>query len=175
MPDRPSLPPAVQDALDIPLGFAKGLKTTFMTMLRGAVTVQYPKEREDVTPRARGVIALKEVNCTVCMLCARECPDWCIYIEGHKDKEPPRREGGKPRTVSKLDRFDIDYGLCMYCGICVEVCPFDALHWTPEFEYSEPNIAELLHDKHRLGQWEDTVPETQALEVGAEAPKGKKK
>ena len=61
------------------------------------------------------------------MLCSRSCPDWCIYIEGHKEKRPPRREGGRDRTVSILDRFDIDYALCMYCGICVEVCPFDAL------------------------------------------------
>jgi Pyruvate/2-oxoacid:ferredoxin oxidoreductase delta subunit len=74
----------------------------------------------------------------VCMLCARSCPDWCIYIEGHKEKAPPRRPGGKERTVSALDRFDIDYSLCMYCGICVEVCPFEALFWSPEYEYSEP-------------------------------------
>ena len=83
----------------------------------------------------------------MCMLCARSCPDWCIYIEGHKQLAPPRRAGGKPRSVSNLDRFDIDYALCMYCGICVEVCPFDALFWSPEYEYSEPHIADLLHDK----------------------------
>ena len=77
--------------------------------------------------------------------------------ETKKDKAPPRREGGKPRTVQFLDRFDIDYGLCMYCGICVEVCPFDALFWSPEFEYSELNIAELMHDKKRLGEWMVTV------------------
>ena len=65
------------------------------------------------------------------MLCSRSCPDWCIYIEGHKVKAPPRRAGGKARTVNFVDRFDIDYALCMYCGICVEVCPFDALFWTP--------------------------------------------
>ncbi len=65
------------------------------------------------------------------MLCSRSCPDWCIYIEGHKTKAPPRRPGGKERTVSALDRFDIDYALCMYCGICVEVCPFDALVLEP--------------------------------------------
>src|SRR5205814_5356979 len=103
-----------------------------------AHTVQYPHVKEAPPTRARGVIALLEENCTVCMLCARSCPDWCIYIEGHKYKAPPRREGGKPRTVSALDRFDIDYALCMYCGICVEVCPFDALFWSPEYEYSEP-------------------------------------
>jgi NADH-quinone oxidoreductase subunit I len=152
-------------------GMFGGLGVTFKTMLKPAVTVQYPHEREDPAPRSRGVIALKEENCTVCMLCSRSCPDWCIYIEGHKEKRPPRREGGRERTVSILDRFDIDYALCMYCGICVEVCPFDALFWSPEFEYSEPNIASLLHDKVRLGEWMDSVPEPEPLELGAEVKK----
>ena len=75
-------------------GMFGGLGITFKTMLKPAVTVQYPHEREDPRRAPRGVIALKEENCTVCMLCARSCPDWCIYIEGHKEKRPPRREGG---------------------------------------------------------------------------------
>jgi NADH-quinone oxidoreductase subunit I len=107
------------------------------------------------------------------MLCARSCPDWCIYIEGHKELAPPRRAGGAVRKVNKLDRFDIDYALCMYCGICVDVCPFDALFWSPEYEYSEPRIADLLHDKAKLGEWMQTVPEAPELEAGAEK-KGKK-
>jgi NADH-quinone oxidoreductase subunit I len=149
-------------------GLIKGLGVTLGTMLRPAVTVQYPHVKEAPPTRARGVIALLEDNCTVCMLCARECPDWCIYIEGHNDKAPPRREGGKPRTINILDRFDIDYSLCMYCGICVEVCPFDALFWSPEYEYSELKIADLLHDKRRLGEWFETVPEPPALEAGSQ-------
>ena len=68
------------------------------------------------------------------------------------------------RTRNELDRFDIDYGLCMYCGICVEVCPFDALYWSPEYEYSEYKIADLLHDKEKLSEWLETVPEPPALE-----------
>ncbi len=148
-------------------GVISGLGITFRTMLKPAVTVQYPHEKEEPVTRARGVIALKEENCTACMLCGRSCPDWCIYIEGHKEKRPPRRAGGKPRTVNILDRFDIDYALCMYCGICVEVCPFDALFWTPEFEYSENRIADLLHDMDRLGEWMATVPTPPPLEVGA--------
>ena len=152
-------------------GLVKGLGVTLRTMTQPTVTVQYPKEKEAPTTRARGVIALKEENCTACMLCGRECPDWCIYIEGHKEKRPPRREGGKPRTVNVLDRFDIDYALCMYCGICVEVCPFDALFWSPEYEYSEARIADLLHDKDKLGQWMATVPEPPPLETGAEKKK----
>jgi NADH-quinone oxidoreductase subunit I len=143
-------------------GLVKGLGVTFKTMLKPAVTVQYPYEKEEPAPRARGVIALKEDNCTVCMLCARSCPDWCIYIEGHKEKAPPR-------TVSALDRFDIDYSLCMYCGICVEVCPFEALFWSPEYEYSEPRLADLLHDKERLGEWMETVPDFEPYEAGSTA------
>ena len=147
----------------------RGIKTLLPAPTIGAVTVQYPHEKEVPAPRSRGVIALKEENCTVCMLCARSCPDWCIYIEGHKTKAPPRRPGGKERTVSALDRFDIDYALCMYCGICVEVCPFDALFWSPEYEYSEPRLADLLHDMDRLSEWMETVPDFEEYEAGSGA------
>ena len=92
------------------------------------------------------------------MLCARECPDWCIYIDSHKETIPATTEGGRERQRNVLDRFAIDFSLCMYCGICIEVCPFDALHWSPEFEYAELDIRDLLHEKDRLGQWMATVP-----------------
>ncbi|NNC74077.1 MAG: NADH-quinone oxidoreductase subunit I [Acidimicrobiia bacterium] len=127
-------------------------------------TVQYPLVKEIPVPRARGVIALDPEACTVCMLCARECPDWCIYIEGHKQEIQPDKPGGRVKTRATLDRFDIDYALCMYCGICVEVCPFDALFWSPDYEYSEFSISEMLHDKDRLTDWLDTVPDPPALE-----------
>ena len=145
-------------------GLAKGLGVTLKTMLKPAVTVQYPHVKEAPPTRARGVIALKEENCTVCMLCARSCPDWCIYIEGHKEEIPPDKPGGRVKVRSKLDRFDIDYALCMYCGICVEVCPFDALFWSPEYEYSEPNMDAMLHDMDRLQDWLATVPEDPEIE-----------
>lgn len=145
-------------------GLLKGMKVTFKAMLKKPVTVNYPVEKESPVPRARGVIALDTEACTVCMLCARECPDWCIYIEGHKEEVPPSKPGGRPRSRATLDRFDIDYALCMYCGICVEVCPFDALFWSPDYEYSESSISLMLHDKDRLTDWLETVPEPPALE-----------
>ena len=146
----------------------RGLRTLIPAPQQGSVTVQYPHEKEAPPDRARGVIALHEENCTACMLCSRSCPDWCIYIEGHKVKAPPRRAGGAVRSVNVVDRFDIDYALCMYCGICVEVCPFDALFWSPEYEYSEPHIADLLHDRIRLSEWMETVPAFEAYEPGSE-------
>ncbi len=146
------------------LGLFKGMGVTFKAMIRTAPVTMYPDVKEVPVPRARGVIALDVDNCTVCMLCARECPDWCIYIEGHKEEQPPAKPGGRVKTRATLDRFDIDYSLCMYCGICVEVCPFNALYWSPDYEYSEPKIANLLHDKERLTEWLATVPEPPALE-----------
>ena len=126
----------------------------------------------NLPPRTRGVIALLDANCTVCMICARECPDWCIHITSHTEVEQ-QPGSARPRSRNVLDRFAIDYGQCLYCGICVEVCPFDALFWSPEYEYSEPRIADLLHDKHKLGEWMETVPEAPELEAGADK-KGKK-
>jgi formate hydrogenlyase subunit 6/NADH:ubiquinone oxidoreductase subunit I len=149
------------------LGLIKGLLVTLKHALRPSVTQQYPDEQPDLPPRSRGVIALKEANCTVCYKCSRECPDWCIYIDAHKETHEPA-SGGRARSVKVLDRFAIDYALCMYCGICVEVCPFDALFWSPEFEYAEYDIHELLHEKEKLEEWTYTVLPPPDLERGAE-------
>ncbi len=128
----------------------------------------------ELPPRTRGVIALLESNCTVCMICARECPDWCIHIESHTEVvETPGH--ARPRAHNVLDRFAIDYGQCLYCGICVEVCPFDALHWAPEFGYPGTGtadgggaVAELVHERDVLGTWAAEVPPPPPLDAAAE-------
>ena len=141
----------------------------------------------ELPPRSRGVIGLLEENCTVCMLCARECPDWCIYIDSHKEPVPtapqpgaPERGGppaggpagrGRQRVRNALDRFAIDFSLCMYCGICIEVCPYDALFWAPEFSYAEPDLRDLTHERGRLRSWMDAVPPPPAHDPGAPPPK----
>jgi NADH-quinone oxidoreductase subunit I len=152
-------------------GLAKGLAVTLRTMTKKTVTEQYPDTQPDLPPRTRGVIGLFEENCTVCMLCARECPDWCIYIDSHKETVPAAAPGGRERSRNVLDRFAIDFSLCMYCGICIEVCPFDALFWSPEFEYAETDIHELTHERDKLREWMWTVPAPPALDPGAEEPK----
>jgi NADH-quinone oxidoreductase subunit I len=152
-------------------GLVTGMKVTLVTMFqtlfnpkKHLATVNYPKVKEQPVPRARGVIALDQEACTVCMLCARNCPDWCIYIEGHKEEKAPDKPGGRIKVRATLDRFDIDYALCMYCGICVEVCPFDALFWSPEYEYSEHSMGKMMHDMDRLQDWLATVPKAPGLE-----------
>ena len=152
------------------LGLLKGMGVTLKHLFKHNTVIQYPDEKQDLPARTRGVIALKEENCTVCMLCSRECPDWCIYIDSHKEELPPKREGGRKRKRNVLDRFAIDYALCMYCGICVEVCPYDALFWSREFEYAEYDIRQLTHEKERLSDWMATVLPPPPLEQGAALP-----
>ena len=136
-------------------------------MTRPAATRQYPHVRPDLPARTRGVIALIEENCTVCMLCARECPDWCIYIDSHKEQVAPK-EGGRARTRNLLDRFAIDFALCMYCGICVEVCPFDALFWAPALVPAEDERP--VEERDDLRRWVADVPAPPPLDPAAEPP-----
>ena len=151
-------------------GLARGLAVTLRTLGKPVVTAEYPEVAPLLPPRSRGVIALLEENCTVCMLCARECPDWCIYIDSHK--ETVVVEGAaRDRQRNVLDRFAIDFSLCMYCGICIEVCPFDALFWSPQFEYSGTDIGDLTHERERLREWMWTVPPPPALDPAAPAAK----
>jgi NADH-quinone oxidoreductase subunit I len=120
------------------------------------------------------VIALLEANCTACMICARECPDWCIHLSSHT--ETVQVPGARPRTQTVLDRFAIDYGQCLYCGICVDVCPFDALHWAPEHDY--PGVSpdgtgaqrQLVHERDRLASWLPAVPPPPPTDQPSGAP-----
>jgi NADH-quinone oxidoreductase subunit I len=42
------------------------------------------------------------------------------------------------------------------------------LFWSPEYEFSELKIADLLHDKSRLAEWMHTVPEFEEYEAGSQ-------
>ena len=93
-------PPKARGAIP---GLLKGLATTAKTLARPTHTAEYPDAQPHLPPRTRGVIALLEENCTSCMLCARECPDWCIYIDSHKETLPATTEGGRERQRNVLD------------------------------------------------------------------------
>ena len=99
---------------------------------------------------AHGSIRLIEENCTSCMICARECPAWCIEIDSHTEPLPGSPAGPRQRTRNVLDAFAIDFSLCLYCGICIEECPFDALAWDDRQVATADDRSGLVHDKDAL-------------------------
>ncbi len=108
-----------------------GLAVTFRQLLRPAVTVRYPREKLDITPNFRGHTELVRDpetgahRCIVCMMCDRDCPSSCITVVGET------REGVKGKV---LTAYRLDFTKCSLCGICVEVCPTDALCWSRDYE-----------------------------------------
>jgi NADH-quinone oxidoreductase subunit I len=101
---------------------------------------------------AHGVIGLLPEKCTSCMICVEECPTWCITLDHHVEEvsEPGAR---RLKKVNVLDAFHIDYGLCMYCGICVDLCPFDALEWRSNVDYAATDRAGLVQGVPELQAW----------------------
>jgi len=99
------------------LGIAKGLKTTFTHMFRAPITVQFPEEVRPIPARARTNLLWFDERCTGCSTCAQACPDGCILVE-----TAPNPDG----SLQKV-RYEIDFRLCMYCGLCTEACPYEAI------------------------------------------------
>lgn len=122
------------------LGIVKGLVVTARNAFRKPVTVQYPEERVKQSPRFRGQeFAWYVERCTGCASCAKYCPLGIIKIVTDPDGGN-EQDGGSYR----VDVFDIDQARCMYCGLCVEACPYDALHMGTGFEQSKYRRQDLV-------------------------------
>lgn len=122
-----------------------GLSVTGRYMLSKKITVEYPEERTPLSPRFRGLHALRrydngEERCIACKLCEVVCPALAIVIESEE------REDGSRRTT----RYDIDMSKCIYCGLCQEACPVDAIVETQEFEYATETREALYYTKDML-------------------------
>mgnify|MGYP003336978775 CR=1 FL=1 len=109
-------------------------------------TINYPFEKNPVSPRFRGEHALRrypngEERCIACKLCEAICPAQAITIEAG-----PRRNDGTRRTT----RYDIDLTKCIFCGFCEESCPVDSIVETHIFEYHGEKRGDLYFTKEML-------------------------
>lgn len=123
----------------------KGLSVTGRYFFSKKTTVQYPEEETPISPRFRGMLALRrypngEERCIACKLCEAVCPALAITIEAKE------RDDGSRRTT----KYEIDAFKCINCGFCEESCPVDAIVVVHEMHYHVENRGENILTKEKL-------------------------
>ena len=138
------------------IGVLRSLGVTMSTMFRKPVTIQYPTEHRKVPERDRAFPILlwdhdiDESFCTGCHACERACPVECMTVTM---MDNPKHAEGTSKRRKILDEFYIDYGRCMRCNICVEVCNFDAIAMNNTWvghELSTVDRKDLVMDTEQL-------------------------
>ena len=122
-----------------------GLSITGRYLFKPKITIQYPEEKTPLSPRFRGLHALRryengEERCIGCKLCEAVCPAYAITIE------TAERDDGTRRT----SRYDIDLTKCIFCGFCEESCPVDSIVETHILEYHGEKRGDLYYTKDML-------------------------
>ncbi len=143
----------------------QGLRLTGKYLFAKKITVQYPDEKTPLSPRFRGLHALRrypngEERCIACKLCEAVCPALAITIEAG-----PREDDGTRRTT----RYEIDLFKCIFCGFCEESCPVDSIVETDIFEYHFERRGEQIMDKQKLlaigDKYEDRIARNRQLDA----------
>ena len=156
------------------IGFLTGLIVTLKTTFRKPVTAQYPlpQKRLELADRFMGFPALTwdydvgEPYCTGCMVCIRDCPTQCMSATM---KDNPLFAEDKSRRRKIIDVFEINLGRCILCGICVDVCNFDAIEMSYEHELSKyerdgnrvdlPQLLDMGKQYQAEANWKPAQPE----------------
>ena len=116
------------------------------TAVKAVVGLATVEDRQPRYPRFRGEeFTWYEERCTGCASCAKYCPLGIIRIVTRRSDQAVQ-EGEK----YGIEVFDIDIARCMFCGYCVEACPYDALHMGSGFEEGAEKRAQLVIDVDRL-------------------------
>ena len=142
----------------------QGLLVTLRYLFAPKITIQYPEEKTPMSPRFRGLHALRrypngEERCIACKLCEAVCPAMAITIES------AQRKDGSRRTT----RYDIDLTKCIFCGFCEEACPVDAIVESNVIEYHGETRGDLYYTKQMLlangDRYEAEIAEARALDA----------
>ena len=142
-----------------------GMRLTGKYLFARKITVQYPEEKTPMSPRFRGLHALRrypngEERCIACKLCEAVCPALAITIESEA------RDDGTRRTT----RYDIDLFKCIFCGFCEESCPVDSIVETRIYEYHFEKQGQQIMTKSQLLAVGDQCEAQLAADRMADAP-----
>ena len=124
------------------IGVAKGMALTLKHLFRKPITTQYPEERLTVSQRVRGnELVWDKERCTGCATCAKSCPQGAINIITSVKVE---------ENKYLVEKFEVDIGYCIFCGLCVESCPYEALFMSCDYERARYRRQELVMTKEGL-------------------------
>ncbi len=129
-----------------PINLVKGLVVTFKNLVSPAITLQYPRQKMQMTPRFRGLVDLNTQKCIMCYQCVKICPTDCITIT-HEDL---------PESKKRLKTFEYNMELCCFCGLCAQVCPTAAIYMNKIYEiaaYSRRDLHVNLLDPDKYAKW----------------------
>ncbi|GJL52743.1 MAG: NADH-quinone oxidoreductase subunit I [Nitrospirales bacterium] len=127
---------------------AMGMKVTLHHLLHyKPITLQYPHEKRLLPENYRGMLALLRYEdgtdkCVGCDLCEAVCPSRVITVVSAEVPGEPTKRYAKT--------YDMDMTRCLFCGLCVQACPVDALGMTREYEWAVCNKRDLLLNKEQL-------------------------
>ncbi len=146
------------------LDLLQGLAVTGRAFFKTKITVQFPEEMTPISPRFRGMLALRrypngEERCIACKLCEVVCPALAITIDSEM------RADGTRRTT----RYDIDVFKCINCGLCEEACPVDSIVTTPIQHYHISERGQNIMTKEKLLAVGDLMEERLAADRAADA------
>jgi NADH-quinone oxidoreductase chain I len=114
---------------------------TLKHLFRKKVSTQYPEKRLETSRRIRGQqFVWRSDLCTGCATCAKSCPHGIIRITTSKNGE----------NKYKVDSIEFDTGRCMFCGLCVEACPYNALFMGRGYEEGRYSRKLLWADMEQL-------------------------
>ena len=122
-----------------------GMRVTIKHLFVPAVTLQYPHQKLTYPPRARTMLVNEIDTCNGCQQCARACPVDIMHIQivkALKEEDLGTLPDGKPKRLHVV-QFDVEMDKCLFCGLCVDVCPTDSIHWESPHE-------EVVYDRRQI-------------------------
>jgi len=146
------------------------LKTAF---LRKAVTIEFPEKKREYSSRLRGLHSMKRdeegrERCTACFCCMWICPADAIKIEAGQVTAEIQHLHPEDKYPKK---FEIDLLRCIFCGLCEEACPKEAIFLTDRlvptyferdnFIYGKDKLVETLDERIDITKRQHTGKRTQ--------------
>jgi NAD(P)H-quinone oxidoreductase subunit I len=130
-------------------GIAKGLRVTIKHLFRHPVTVQYPEQKLHMSRRIRGnELIWDKTKCTGCATCAKTCPQGVIQVITSVDAV---------ENKYVVEKFEVDTGYCISCGLCVEACPYEALYMGYAYERAKYRREDIIQTNEQLLPSEDRL------------------